>query len=469
MENIKSNKIQTEGLIFFVLLSGSRHTDEIKDIIDKKFTSVKLGTLYASISKMLASKTIQEFRASSGDGSRRKYYKITPSGLKVYNSKYASLFEGVELLPPADNNFENSLNKIVSKRQSKGVQKSQDFETVNSEQSSKNLVEETESKVDYSEYFNAINDYQNSDVDFSALENSTLDNSSLESANNSLDDVKIDSNNDFSDFANSFNDKNVFEAQNNIQEQKTTKKPLFDREEIEKSSYINHNNEEKGVDYDSFVSSHYEYSSVLNKIYPKQTNYVYNEDNKEDIEPITSEKPLINNANVNNDWSDIYALSEKDGIKMHTSSDTNRYRGSKILVNKLLFFTSLALLGAVFIEFILFNLIFLHKVDFSSISFITITAIFSSLALVAAILFILNPIYAKKDLPKFINALEISLILAISAIIITFATTAIKGIDFYNGSETFNSLILPSIMFLNAPLFTVIEYAFSKLEYFQSL
>ena len=34
-------------------------------------------------------------------------------------------------------------------------------------------------------------------------------------------------------------------------------------------------------------------------------------------------------------WNDVYELAEKDGINIKISSDTNRYQGSKILLNKL--------------------------------------------------------------------------------------------------------------------------------------
>ncbi len=456
MENIKSGKIQTEGLIFFVLLSGSRHTDEIKEIIDEKFTPVKLGTLYASISKMLASKTIQEFRASSVNGSRRKYYKITPFGLKTYNTKYASLFEGVDALPPVKNNFENAFDKIVSKRQSKPKTAVKDEETTAND----NIVVETENPVDYSEYFNAINDTQNNEIDFSILDNSTSETTDNNKIQDSTTDFSsLDGEDTTFDDSVNFNDSET----NN----ETYNKPLFDRDEIEKSTQFG-NKLDKGVDYDSFISSNYEYSSVLSKIFPKQTNYLHNEPVKTD-ETISLTQETITEKQVNGDWSDIYELSEKDGIKMHTSSDTNRYRGSKILVNKLLLFTSIALLCAGILEFLLLNLFFINKIEFSSTTFIKIIVIFASLTLVTTILFIINPSYSKKDLPRFINAIEIALILAISAIIITFAVTAIKNVDFYNVNEMFYNLILPSITLLNVPLFVVIEYALAKLEFFQSI
>ena len=46
------------------------------------------------------------------------------------------------------------------------------------------------------------------------------------------------------------------------------------RDEIEKSTQFG-NKLDKGVDYDSFISSNYEYSSVLSKIFPKQTNKTF--------------------------------------------------------------------------------------------------------------------------------------------------------------------------------------------------
>ncbi|MBR5439643.1 MAG: PadR family transcriptional regulator [Clostridia bacterium] len=466
MENTKSFKGQTEGLIYFVLLSGSRHTDEIKELIETRFASVKLGTLYAQISKMTTNKTIKEFRASSSDGSRRKYYQITPLGLKTYNQKYAALFEGEELIPSSNYDFENTaFNNIASKRSKKKVEAQKEVENEVKNETYNDFTHDVDKEIDFSMFETDLN---NDNAPNLALQNdiSLDDVPSIETPYNAI------LNDNFGGLSEEFEESDsayLLDSDETskpiVNDEPVQRAPMFSRSEIEESAVESAKNSYNKVDYDSFASLQYEYSGVLNKIFPKPQSA---EQTTSQNEVIEEEKQPIN-AVHNNDWSDIYAMSEKDGIKVRTSSDTNRYRGNKISVTKLIFFTCLTLFGVAMLEFLLFNLIFKGQIEYSQSSLITIALIFGTAVLVSLIVFILNPSYSKKDLPRFINSFEIALILAISSIIIIFALTAIKGIDFYNFNDMFYNLILPSVMVINMPIFVVIEYAFSKLEFFQTL
>ncbi len=478
MENTKSYKGQTEGLIYFVLLTGSRHTDEIKAIIDSRFTEVKLGTLYAQISKMTANKTIKEFRASSSDGSRRKYYKITPLGLKTYNQKYSSLFENEELVAPSNYDFENTAFNSIAQKKSKPKQSP----TSNVENQPKN-----------EEYASITNDFDKA-IDFSMFENNfdvPNDANSLNNAQN-LDDVPVINepnnsilndnfaglNEEFEEVDNAYvlnaNNEEISAQFNDKIEEKNEEivnakplEPMFSRSEIEESAVENAKNSQNGIDYDSFINLQYEYTDVFNKIFPKQNEQVTKEDTTyTQSEPIKQAEIVANEQS--SDWSDVYEMSEREGIKIRTSNDTNRYRGSKILMNKLSLFTCLTILGVAILEFLLFNLIFKGQIEYSKNALITILLIFGTAVSISLIAFIINPHYTKKDLPRFINSFEIALILAISSIIIIFALTAIKGVDFYNLNEMFYNLILPATMVINAPIFVLIEYAYSKLDFFQT-
>lgn len=471
MENIKSYKGQTEGLIYFVLLTGSRHTDEIKELIELRFTEVKLGTLYAQISKMTANKTIQEFRASSSDGSRRKYYKITPLGLKTYNKKYATLFEGEELIAPSNYDFENTaFNNITAKRSKKKA-----LSEVNAELTAKNetyneITHDIDKEIDFSMFENGIDattppnlsDNAQSLDDIPSIEipkNSVLNGNfnGYEEEFEEIDSAYVNSVNE------PINEPQIEEPKaQQIKKEPLT--PMFSRSEIEESAVESAKNSYNKVDYDGFLNLQYEYSEVLNKIFPKPQNL-----NEQPTEIAVTEEVKQPIQKQNSDWSDVYEISEKDGLKIRTSSDTNRYRGNKISITKLIFFTCLTVLGVAMLEFLLFNLILKGNIEYSQNALITVLALFGTAVIVSLVAFILNPTYSKKDLPKFINSFEIALILAISSIIIIFALTAIKGVDFYNLNEMFYNLILPSVMVLNLPIFVLIEYAFAKLEFFQTL
>ena len=86
MGNHEILKGQTDGIILFILSKSNRHTDELKQIIDEKFSTVKIGTLYSVITRLKTQKLISEYRASSLDGSRRKYYQLTDYDINEINN-----------------------------------------------------------------------------------------------------------------------------------------------------------------------------------------------------------------------------------------------------------------------------------------------------------------------------------------------------------------------------------------------
>ena len=77
MESNEKFRGQTDGIILFILSKGERHADELKVIIDEYFAGVKIGTLYSIIARLKTQNLISEYRASSINGSRRKYFKLT--------------------------------------------------------------------------------------------------------------------------------------------------------------------------------------------------------------------------------------------------------------------------------------------------------------------------------------------------------------------------------------------------------
>ena len=165
-------------------------------------------------------------------------------------------------------------------------------------------------------------------------------------------------------------------------------------------------------------------------------------------------------------WNDVYELAEKDGIKIKISSDTNRFQGSKILINKLNLLTSLITLGAVLLTYVILTA-FLSNVAFNGAQFVTLLGVFGGISAILLIVFAISPHNKIKDLPRFINVIEIALIITISTIIVCFALSAIREIDFKSMTEVFNNLILPSVTSLSIPFFFIAQYLLAKLDFFQ--
>lgn len=405
MEITEKFRGNTAGIILFVLLGGDRHTDELKEIIDKKFSEVKIGTLYSIIARMKTQGQIAEYRASSFDGSRRKYYKITDLGRNVYDSDYSHLFLDYDIIKPIEIKVESVKEQTVEK-----------------------TPEPIEDDV-YLKYVKKAELIdEEPEIDFSAVQ---------------IEEPKVE--------------PNVVENEQNS--------PIYDVDDTEIEP------REKEIDYDSVVSSSYEYKSVLNQLFPKSKV------NFDDYDEYSYNAPIINEeapkqtsiSVVNDNLNTLFEISEKENIKIRTSVDTNRYQGAKILANKVRFHSAILITLLAVIEFLLLSVIFSKVTNFNSKALITILIIFGAFTLVTGVVYALKHSHAVKDLPKFINSIEIAIVLAIGIMIISICVASISGVDLYNFSEIYYSILIPAVMACNIPLYVAIVHFISKLDFYQSI
>ncbi len=456
METNEKYRGQTDSIILFILSKSVRHADELKIIIDEYFAGVKIGTLYSIIARLKTQNLISEYRASSIDGSRRKYFKLTDKGIKYFNEKYAHLFENsniefdkkdylVSEVDVADGTKTQTNNEVEVEKPINTK------ETIISAEDEEVNVSTSNSSI--SDYLNMINssvldnDY-NAEIDFSSLENENKTEVCSEVSNEVSNEVE----------------PNLYKE--TIIEETVTTKSDFIPYDVDLSSTPNNNDSE--VNLDSVLNSNYEYTSLLSKLFPKKEKEIEPEIEEIETQDITEDVVIKEFSENGADWNEVYDLAEKEGIKIRTSSDTNRYQGSKILLSKLLIFSSLITLGFALIEYLLLTAL-IPNVKFSGQSFLVITSIFGSVSLLLLINFLVNPNMQVKNLPKFINVLEIALIITISTAIIAFSISAIKEIDYLNNQSLFDSIILPIVLAFDTIIFTVITYLLSKSEHFESL
>ena len=72
-----------DTIILLSLVDGDRDSNEIRSDIEKKSDnrySVKQGTFYSAMKRLTKQNYIKEYRSSSSDGIRRKYYSLTEKG-----------------------------------------------------------------------------------------------------------------------------------------------------------------------------------------------------------------------------------------------------------------------------------------------------------------------------------------------------------------------------------------------------
>lgn len=405
----------TDGIILYVLKSGDRHTDELKQIIDDLFFDIKLGTLYSVINRMKSQNLINEYRMSNFDGSRRKYYALTDKGLDKFNADFAERFKGAPEIKPR----EIPIEPVVEKP-SRSEKKPQEVKRIDDTKK-----EETPPKrLSYDDYLN--DDFALPQVEETSKTNYNIGNFN---GNEETPAAKSDVRPDYS---------TMF----------TPAKP----EEL----YA-----EREIDFDSVSDTGKEYKTLLENLYPKAKNEK-NRPNEEFLNRTQSAEPQFN-------YDDVYLLAEKEGVKIKTANDTNRYQGTKTLLNLLNMHASLIWIGLLFAELIIFNLIFVAGVGFNFLTTLKITLVAAVVPLAFTVAYFIDRAYAIKNPPRFKDIIEIALIVSISAIIISIAVAAIVQIDYASIKDVYNHILLPCLVSLNVPLFFVIAYFLMKKEYYQTV
>ncbi len=418
-------KGQNDGIILYILSSGDRHTDELKEIIDSLFNGIKIGTLYSVITRLKNLQFINEYRASSANGSRRKYYKITPKGKSEFEEKYAPLFTDKLELPVRDDEKQESYIQ-PTKRTYKTV-KTQEIEPES--EIIPQLDDNSTQTDDYSSYIHSATlSTTETDIDFSSLDDQTT------------------------------------QEEKTIMTKKETPPPTDtftvddfnlkkDMEKEDESAKIG----VKKPTEDSFGTTTYQYGHVLNELFPK--NIEVDVDVKDAQIKTTTEKQA--------DLTDVYELAEKDGIKIRTSADTNRYQGSKILINTLLLHTSFICLAVYIALFITLSISILGTLN---IQFLLKSSLFVGIVpIIFLVIFLINTKHTVKDLFRFKNVIEIALTLTIATIIIVLAVASLKGLDYLNNQVLFDNVIFPILIATLIPIFFIIEYSLVKFNFYHTV
>ena len=72
-----------DTIILLSLVDGDKDSNDIRDAIEEKSDnkySVKQGTFYSAMQRLVKQNYIKEYRSSAVDGIRRKYYSLTAKG-----------------------------------------------------------------------------------------------------------------------------------------------------------------------------------------------------------------------------------------------------------------------------------------------------------------------------------------------------------------------------------------------------
>ena len=220
-----------DGIILYVLKSGDRHTDELKEIINSLFFEIKVGTLYSVITRLKNQKYIDEYRSSS-DGSRRKFFTITKSGSEFFEKEYSEKF----IYAPQ---IEERLVKVIEEPVIKEPKQPKDKKV--------DEYEDYVKSVQNNDYVETINE-----IDFSKITDFENFNLNEAPATNVENDVKEEV-------------REVFvEEPVEIKPSVNPYMPIYNNTDVEQPK--------PEIDYDSVNNTSFEYKSVLNDLFPKRNS-----------------------------------------------------------------------------------------------------------------------------------------------------------------------------------------------------
>ena len=182
-------------------------------------------------------------------------------------------------------------------------------------------------------------------------------------------------------------------------------------------------------------------------------------DDKYDYSAIEKTPRVERTSNGDYDFSDLYALANKEGFKVRTSFSTNKNNGGNILINKLNFHAALLLYAILFVEMAVLNFSLSGLLGWSDTAKAIIASSLALYTVVTLIMYAVSPKRKVKEITSFKDAIEVSLIIVFQLVIIILCVALFCEVDFNNVKEVLSFIVLPFILCINLPLFPILKYS----------
>ena len=453
----------------FILLSlkdEDKDTNEIRSYIESKSEnkySVKQGTFYSAMQRLAKQNYIKEYRSSASDGIRRKFFSLTEKGKKFLDKNINKWDESKSLI-------DEMIDAPVVKKEKP-----------------REIAEKPYDEFDYMKDIvsKSENDFE---IDTNFEDTSVLDNIEKEV----LSDLMTELNKETEDDAivkpekitdNTEENINNYEipiketvAENNVaqeefdfealrfEEQKTTVndekvEPLFESEkEPEREP------EEVKTNYKEVLNKLFAKTLKTERQTPTPINkepiYSLNE-NEEKFTPdeiINTPREQVSAIGNEIDFGDLYAMASREGFKIRTSQSTNKRSGNRILINKLRSDASLLFYALLFIEMIIMKISFGSALNWDVSAQIALPIVLFILPLSMLIARFADSKATVSEVKRFGEAMEIALLVAFQILIIIFAVALFSSVDFNDGSQIINYIVIPIILDINVPIYVIIKY-----------
>lgn len=521
---------QIDTVILLALTDGDKDSNDIRSAIEEKSDnqySIKQGTFYSAMQRLVKQGLIKEYRSSALDGIRRKYYSLTQKGTKYLDKNREQWSVSKALV---DNLIDAEPVASEPKREEQPPKIVDEFDSF------KALVENSdesfsiESATLDESYFDVIGadvlsdlekELEKPEIKEEALKPVQTEELPLPATGEKLDKIE-DNSSDFIDdylsisnrtkdelFSFEMDEEEGFESleipeeEPEIQEETPPTIPTMPVEE-EPIQVATDSEPDQAEEDDHLVVEEYtptnrnKYKQILNSILPKAqestperieerneqvslddyqsitTNEAYELERQKNaeiyeqmraeqvVERVEVKEEKVERRQINSDpsdFSDLYAMANREGFKIRTSHNTNKFAGNGILINKLRMHGALLFLILLFVEGLVLNFALSSILQWNpSVKFIILgcLAIFPAITLV---MYLLSSKRVVSEISSFKDAMGVALIITFQMTIIILCVALFVSVDFNNFKEVCTFILLPFILALNVPIYFILKYS----------
>ncbi|HBK01968.1 MAG TPA: hypothetical protein DDY77_02915 [Clostridiales bacterium] len=158
------------------------------------------------------------------------------------------------------------------------------------------------------------------------------------------------------------------------------------------------------------------------------------------------------------DFSDIKSLAEAEGFRVRISSAENRKDSGRIMINKLIFHSSLIYFAILAIETLIIGLTTASIAKLSFLPYFIFGCVCALFPISYGIAYLVNPDKRVTSLATFKSAIELIIIITLNLCLVLFCCCIFAEIDFSDPAMLLRWVFYPLLILLNLPVYTFIKY-----------
>ncbi len=481
-----------DTIILLSLTDGDKDSNEIRADIESRSEnkySVKQGTFYSAMQRLESQGYIHSYRSSSEDGIRRKFFTLDEKGRRSLDKNKEDWLKSKELIdnlidapdvPKKEKPFEeeekdefDDLSEISSSID--GFDISEEDSDEYFDKLGKEALESLNSEMNETE--TADGEIPEDDLVYEETEEEKTEDTTSLSTENPDDDLNYI----FEEIVDDSTGVSYISESEPAEKLSVSEENTEDFEEIEEEPVAEIVEEEKPVERekDDFLkvdsgqpTNRREYKSILTKLFPKNETQsggsrISADDNKQidfeelnETENTQTEKTYKKQSSGDAvDFSDLYAMANREGFKLKTSVGTNKKVGERIFLNKLRCHASALWYLIAFVEMLILNLSLGNFVGWLPSVRIAVALSVAIFPIVMFAVYLRGRKNTVLDVPTFKDSVEVALIITFQLLIITLCVALFASIDFNNLTEVVSFIVLPMALIIDIPLYIIIKYA----------